>query len=107
MTRAGAFHVSRARRSLRDSWWRDHALCAQVGADVFFPSKGDEHRHSAQAKAVCARCPVQADCLFEALANREEHGVWGGTSPRQRRALRADRGKGRALIEEYMAKEPR
>lgn len=31
-----------------------------------------------QAKMVCQRCPVIAECLAEALDNRTEFGVWGG-----------------------------
>jgi WhiB family redox-sensing transcriptional regulator len=43
----------------------------------------------ARAKAVCAGCPVREACLEFALANAERWGVWGGTSERQRRAMRA------------------
>jgi WhiB family redox-sensing transcriptional regulator len=43
----------------------------------------------ARAKAVCAGCPVREACLEFALANDERWGVWGGTSERQRRAMRA------------------
>lgn len=32
----------------------------------------------ARAKAVCARCPLQASCLADALAREEPWGVWGG-----------------------------
>lgn len=40
-----------------------------------------------QAKEVCQRCPVIAECLAEALDNRTEFGVWGGMTERERRAL--------------------
>lgn len=39
------------------------------------------------AKAVCVTCPVRWDCLDEALANREKHGVWGGLTEHQRKRL--------------------
>lgn len=36
---------------------------------------------------LCASCPVQAQCLEYALANREDDGVWGGLCPTRRRKL--------------------
>lgn len=39
------------------------------------------------AKAVCAICVVQEDCLEFALRNRMPHGVWGGASERERRRM--------------------
>ena len=42
-------------------------------------------------QATCIRCPVNADCLAFALENEEdegEAGVWGGTTPYQRRQLK-------------------
>ena len=65
--------------------WRDSALCAQVGGDWFFPDKGGTTLH---AKRVCAACPVRPECLRHALDVGEDHGVWGGLAPRERRALR-------------------
>ncbi|MEU8530485.1 WhiB family transcriptional regulator [Streptomyces sp. NPDC048629] len=45
------------------------------------------------AKAVCRRCPVLSDCLTLAVRFRETEGIWGGTTPKERRWLRvqADR----------------
>ena len=40
-----------------------------------------------QAKVVCQRCPVIAECLAEALDHRTEFGAWGGMTERERRAL--------------------
>lgn len=42
----------------------------------------------AEAKAICAGCPVRLDCLDYAMRNRETDGVWGGLDPAQRRKLR-------------------
>jgi WhiB family redox-sensing transcriptional regulator len=53
----------------------------------------------ARAKAVCAGCPVREACLEFALANDERWGVWGGTSERQRRAMRAVRVRERRVAE--------
>lgn len=58
---------------------------------VFHPIQGGSTR---QAKAICAGCPVRAECLEEALdmPTTEDHGVRGGTVPRERIALRVARG---------------
>lgn len=53
----------------------------------------------ARAKAVCAGCPVREACLEFALANDERWGVWGGTSERQRRAMRVVRVRERRVAE--------
>jgi WhiB family redox-sensing transcriptional regulator len=41
-----------------------------------------------EAKQVCAVCPVTADCLSWALRAGEPAGIWGGTTPDERRYLR-------------------
>ncbi|MGH9060608.1 MAG: WhiB family transcriptional regulator, partial [Acidimicrobiales bacterium] len=38
----------------------------------------------ARAKAICARCPVRAECLAFALATDQRYGIWGGTSETDR-----------------------
>jgi len=65
-------------------WWFA-GLCAQTDPEVFFPEKGGSVR---EAKAVCAGCPVRAQCLEHALAHDERFGVWGGLSERERRRLK-------------------
>ena len=39
------------------------------------------------AKAFCRSCPSKVPCLAFALEARQELGVWGGTSPEERRVL--------------------
>ena len=51
---------------------------------VFFPSDGVGVE---VAKKICATCPVKEACLEYALDHRVDHGVWGGTSERQRRRI--------------------
>lgn len=65
--------------------WRLLGLCAQTDPEAFFPDQGGSVR---EAKAVCARCEVRAQCLAYALEHDERFGVWGGLSERERRALR-------------------
>lgn len=68
--------------------WADQALCAQADPDTWFPDEQDR-KTAAAAIAICARCPVRAECLAHALAIGERHGIWGGLTARQRRALLA------------------
>lgn len=71
--------------------WMAAARCAQTDPEVFFPKKGRPDSTS-WAKRICRRCPVRQACLAHALEHRENDGVWGGLSPRERRALlRAER----------------
>jgi WhiB family redox-sensing transcriptional regulator len=65
--------------------WQDRALCRQTDPEAFFPEKGGSTR---EAKAVCLRCPVRAECLESALEHDERFGIWGGTSERERRRLK-------------------
>jgi WhiB family transcriptional regulator, redox-sensing transcriptional regulator len=76
------------RSDMEQESWRAEALCAQTDPEAFFPEKGGSTR---DAKAVCRRCPVTAECLEWALANDQRYGVWGGTSAPERAALRRSR----------------
>ena len=72
--------------------WTSAAACRQPGVDPewFFPvaEVGPALADVARAKAVCARCAVARECLAWALREGEPDGVWGGTTPRERRRLR-------------------
>ena len=64
--------------------WKDDAECRDADPDMFFPPEGVNIR---EARAVCARCPVQEQCLEYALKHNIEFGVWGGMSRREREIL--------------------
>jgi len=64
--------------------WMENGNCRHEPPTTFFPSDGVGVEH---AKRICATCPVSEPCLEYALANRIDHGVWGGTSERQRRRI--------------------
>ncbi|MDQ0994110.1 WhiB family redox-sensing transcriptional regulator [Streptomyces sp. V3I7] len=68
-----------------DLSWQEDALCAQTGADFFFPEPGSSVR---EAKRICALCPIRTACLEYALDSDERFGVWGGLSEKERLALR-------------------
>jgi WhiB family redox-sensing transcriptional regulator len=65
--------------------WRADAICAQVDPELFYPDAG---RSTAAAKRVCMGCPARRACLDYALAHGENTGIWGGTTPDQRKAMR-------------------
>jgi WhiB family redox-sensing transcriptional regulator len=68
--------------------WQHRGACRGLDPNLFFPERGESVK---EAKAVCARCPVRAECLKYALENHELHGIWGGFSERERRQLRRQR----------------
>ena len=77
-----------------DLSWMDRAACltddVRAAIAMFFSYDMETRR---QAKAICASCPVRDECLDTAMANREEHGVWGGLDETERRTLRNRRRK--------------
>jgi WhiB family redox-sensing transcriptional regulator len=66
--------------------WMKRAQCRGEDPALFFPSLGG---NAAKARGICSICPVRPECLAYALADPELAGVWGGTSDRERRKLRA------------------
>ncbi|MCZ7526494.1 MAG: WhiB family transcriptional regulator [Acidimicrobiia bacterium] len=73
--------------------WMLSARCRDRSVSEFFPSDGVGVE---AARRVCDACEVQAECREYALELRIDHGVWGGTSERQRRRiLRAGRREAR------------
>lgn len=70
--------------------WTHRAACRDADPEIFYPEKGGRVE---EARAICFRCPVRAECLEWALENNERYGLWGGLSERQRRPLFAERGR--------------
>ena len=70
--------------------WRRVAACRDTDPDLFFPvgTTGPAIVQIENAKAVCAECDAQADCLDFAIATNQDSGIWGGTSEEERRLLR-------------------
>jgi len=73
------------------------ALCKGADPGVWFPSASGYQAAKAAgpAKAVCAACPARVRCLEWALESGEAEGVWGGTTPGERAAIRRARRAGR------------
>lgn len=70
--------------------WRHEAACLNEDPELFFPvgNTGPALMQIAEAKKVCRECPVREPCLQWALDAGQDHGVWGGMSEDERRALR-------------------
>lgn len=65
----------------------------QSAPDLYFPEAGDGRSQALarQAKQLCVSCRVRGLCLEYALDANEEHGVWGGASPVERKLMRRTR----------------
>lgn len=90
---------------MSDTDWMEHARCAEVGTEMFFPaersdadSRGPEHWSGEgstamlrAAKDICRGCPVRLDCLEFAVSNGISYGLWGGLTGRNLAVLVAER----------------
>ena len=67
--------------------WRESAYCLELKADtnLFFAMNAENKAMSnaLEALAICQKCTVKAECLFEAIKFNYD-GVWGATVYRQR-----------------------
>ncbi len=75
-----------------DFWdWQLHGQCRNANAAVFFHPEGERgparRRREQQAKAICANCPVIAQCREHALAAAEPYGIWGGLGEAERNEI--------------------
>jgi WhiB family transcriptional regulator, redox-sensing transcriptional regulator len=71
--------------SLTDKW-KNQGNCRNSALDFY----AIDDLSIRAAKEVCRNCPVKAQCLQTAVRDAEE-GVWGGTSERDRRAMKRGR----------------
>lgn len=77
--------------------WHRKANCVGAPEATFFGARDTTERPAvsmsdiARAKKICADCPVYQTCLATALGlegeNREEYGIWAGTSGRTRKRI--------------------
>jgi WhiB family transcriptional regulator, redox-sensing transcriptional regulator len=86
-------------RDRAEATWMAQAACRGVDPDLFYPlgQGAPANRAYHKARAICAACPVAGACLDYALALPAQFGeganvgIWAGTSPQQRRDIRAAR----------------
>jgi len=87
---------------------RAKALCKDYHSDLWYPPFADERDGKESdyydiAKAICFLCPLLEECAQEGKA--EEHGMWGGWTPRERnKGVRKDPTK--VLSPEHLAVIP-
>ncbi len=65
--------------------WMSVAACRGMDTEQFYPPRGGD---VAGPRAVCADCPVRQECRDYAIAHGDPFGIWGGTTGKQRRAVR-------------------
>lgn len=69
--------------------WSRRAACLPSALGVS-PREAVELMHPvdaegvAEARSVCAACPVRDECRAHAIRHAEPHGVWGGLGERAR-----------------------
>ena len=74
--------------------WRQQAACRQADPELFFPTErsGGYTHQVTHAREICATCQVRQPCLDTALhgpqAHNDQHGIFAGTTAKQRIGLR-------------------
>jgi hypothetical protein len=98
----GRDHSGPAMHSAVDFWihhshpdWHERAKCKDSDQEVFYgeEDRAGKARHHpnltvdevARARRICNACPVQMECLTHAIVEREEFGIWGGSTAGQRK----------------------
>lgn len=81
--------------SLNEREWMLRAACRGMDPAIFYPTatgNGADGRGTNydEARDTCASCPVTVECEAHALRWREEFGVWGAKSPKERRPRGAE-----------------
>ena len=76
--------LARAVTEKHDNAWRTKGVCQTVDPETFFPVP---MAPADGAVELCGKCPVAGACLAWSLSVGECHGVWGGTTARERRAM--------------------
>lgn len=82
---------------MRRDHWREDAKCLDYPTEIFFPANTASETRFDQAKTICKRCAVKAQCLKLVMNLQEDDdrwGVFGGLNPMERRVLRSKIKKG-------------
>lgn len=80
------------------------ALCREIGIEFFFPEdgkRGNGNETYVLARKICANCPVREECLEWGIQH-ESHGMWGGTTPHERKLIRRKR---KIVVQEILLKD--
>lgn len=87
--------------------WAARAACQDQDQDLFF---SDAEQKIAQAKTICATCPVRTACLDEALraeATSNGAGIFGGLTAVERTELTTEQARQQAAVQGQEPPKPR
>jgi WhiB family redox-sensing transcriptional regulator len=95
--------IRRLPRPVTQVWdWQIGGACRDMDSTLFFHPDGARGPtrtiREARAQAICATCPVIADCRHHALSVQEPYGVWGGLTEADRAELLRPHGRGIRLL---------
>jgi len=81
--------MTRLPKPVASNWeWQYEGACRSLPTEMFFHPDGERgprrRAREIAAKAVCASCPVIAQCRAHALAAQEPYGIWGGLTEDER-----------------------
>ena len=62
--------------------------CMAVDPEIFFPEDYADQVAVNKAKAICNSCPLISACLMYAFKDSSLDGIWGGTTPSERKNMR-------------------
>ena len=85
-----------------DTKFFNHGLCRDEDPEIFFPisAPGTDayDKAAAIAKAVCMRCSVTDKCLQWAIDGGVDDGIFGATTPEERRMISTGNHAGRLIV---------
>jgi WhiB family redox-sensing transcriptional regulator len=62
--------------------------CTNTDPELWFGDVEEGYDYSRMAKELCKLCPARQPCAEYAVIAKEQYGIWGGTSPKERQRLR-------------------
>ncbi len=70
--------------------WMSKAACIGWPPTWWFPETAVAYEapETEKAKRICYMCPVRHKCLQWALKHTDQHGIYAGLTPEQRRQVR-------------------
>jgi WhiB family transcriptional regulator, redox-sensing transcriptional regulator len=80
--------------SNNDFSWQEKAACRGANTDMFFLEEDQtkiNQKKLVATRELCGGCLVSKECLDFALDNYIHFGIWAGTTPLQRKAMRRER----------------
>ena len=68
--------------------WQASANCLGLDTNLFYYDVNErcqaKRNRAEMAKKICANCPVQLECLMDAVERKDAFSVQGGTTPEER-----------------------